>query len=68
MDQWNGMIIPIPKYDPTEKPVYDDPTIEEKTRILNYLDVKPWICASCQLTNFGRNLKCAKCRKDRKDA
>ncbi len=32
-----------------------------------YLSIRPWICPSCGLTNFGHNKKCAdfRCRYKR---
>lgn len=41
--------------------------VHEKDRleyeaIIDYLNVKPWVCSACQLKNFGRNQRCANFR------
>lgn len=59
------MIIPIPKHDVQE--VYIPPDTD---RIEWYLNVPPWKCKKCGLTNFGRNEKCADytCREVRNES
>jgi len=32
---------------------------ENNRRIQLFLNIQPWLCPACGLTNFGRNLKCA---------
>lgn len=56
------MRIPFPTYDEIAIPEL----VEKVDEFVNwYLNVPPWIC-SCGLKNFGRNKKCAKCKKEQK--
>lgn len=42
-----------------EKTEVEPSTFESRRWTELYLNVNSWKCASCGLTNFGRNLKCA---------
>jgi hypothetical protein len=44
--------------EPIKKPIGWE--IHRRTQI--YLNVPPWICPKCGLTNFGRNKSCPYCR------
>jgi len=62
------MIIPIPTYR-EEEPVRHIviPTDQERDRWVRwFMDSPTWVC-ECRLTNFGRNLQCARdtCKKAR---
>lgn len=56
------MMIPVPKHQEHEKL----PNMEsDDERIKRYLDVPPWKCPQCNLNNFGRNQRCASCRREK---
>jgi hypothetical protein len=52
------MIIPIPIHQEDEI-VPQIKTEVNHARVLEFLNIKPWRCPSCNLTNFGGNLACA---------
>jgi Zn-finger in Ran binding protein and others len=45
----------------------EEVVVERKsyTEVMEYLNVEPWKCPVCNLINFGRNERCAACKRDR---
>jgi hypothetical protein len=61
------MLIPTPQWEEPEVYVPRLIPTAEGMRVREFMNVRPWKCASCRLVNHGRNLQCAdyRCRKPR---
>ncbi len=60
------MMIPIPVHQEDEIITVINTAIDHQW-FIDFLNVPPWKCPDCRLTNFGRNEKCAnyECRRPR---